>query len=811
MKANSQTLKTLLCAATAACAWIVVAEPLPPSMRVYPTPQQVSLTGGDFASPAEIALSPAQGFDADAQAALAKHFKLSEKAPFTLTWKVAKELPKEGYTLTLRETGADLAAADASGFFYGAQTLRQLLAADRYTGVSIKDWPDVPFRGTVEGFYGLPWSFEARKRQFEFYGETKMNTYVYGPKDDPFHGFSNRWRDPYPEAEAKQIAELVRVAHANKVNFVWAVHPGRDIHWKDDSDMKACVAKFEMMYALGVRSFAVFFDDIGGEGARAEKQVELLNYVNRNFVRVKGDVTPLLLCPTQYNKAWSGGPYLETLGKGLDKDIMVMWTGDSVCTNITKGTTEWFAAKVGRKPYIWWNWPVSDYCKSHLLLGKCYGNDPTNGPRYAGFVSNPMDKPEASKIGLFGVAAYAWNPDDYDPDAAWRDGIRRNFPHIAGAVQVFADHNSDQGPNGHGYRREESVAIAPVAERVSKALDNNQLMAKADLDALAAEFARIRQSGEDILAKCANPLFLKEIGDWADLFARFGATGQDVTKALVGDAPAEEGLASLLAYRADQAAISARNAVKPYQGGAGVVVASRVLSPCLDRMGAALYDRLWAQVAGKPAPKAEAKLYEFITNVDALKNLRVERKGQFVQLPRVLEPKTLTPGQWIGIRLPDGVTATWVHFILESADAPKQGRIQVSTDGGKTWADRATVVRGNGREGEMEIRHINAKDGINAARYVNVSDKPVTVTLRQFKVDVPKDAAANVAAAMTDGSLENGYTLAAGQSVRVPLAAPVTEKNVKVLATGPVTVKLDAEAVVLTAGDKPATIHEIVH
>ena len=103
------------------------------------------------------------------------------------------------------------------------------------------------------------------------------------------------------------------------------------------------------------------------------------------------------------------------------------------------------------------------------------------------------------------------------------------------------------------------------------------------------------------------------------------------------------------------------------------------------------------------------------------------------------------------------------------------------------------------------------QDGINAARYVNVSDKPVTVTLRQFKVDVPKDAAANVAAAMTDGSLENGYTLAAGQSVRVPLAAPITEKNVKVLATGPVSVKIEAEAVVLTAGDKPATIHEIVH
>ncbi len=804
-------MKQMLCAVAAAmCAWQVGADTLPASMRVWPTPQEVTLAGGAFDRPAAIALSPTEGFDADALAALGEIAPVKAGAPFTLAWKADASLPKEGYALTLGKDGATLSAADGAGFFYGVQTLRQLLASKTYQGVAIKDWPDVAFRGTVEGFYGLPWSFEARKSQFRFYGQTKMNTYIYGPKDDPFHGFSNRWRDPYPEAEARRIADLVKAAHANKVNFVWAVHPGRDIHWKDDSDMRACVAKFEMMYKLGVRSFAVFFDDIGGEGARAEKQVELLNYVNRNFVRAKGDVTPLLLCPTQYNKAWAGGPYLDILGKGLDPDIQVMWTGDSVCTNITKGTTEWFIGKVGRKPYIWWNWPVSDYCKAHLLLGRCYGNDPTNGPRYAGFVSNPMDKPEASKIPLFGVAAYAWNPDDFDSDQAWRDGIRRTFPYVAGAMQVFAEHNSDQGPNGHGYRREESVAIAPTAERVTKALAAGQAPAAADLDALAAEFAKIEQSGADLLDKCANNLFMGEVSDWITLFRSFGDTGATLTAALAGKGTPDAALNRLLAYRAEQALLSKRNGQKPYQQGAGIEVASRVLTPCANRMGEALYDRLWRETTGKPAPKAQAKLYDFITNVESLKHFTVSRKGTFVQLPRVMEPKTLQPNDWIGIRLPEGVSATWVHFILESADAPKQGRVQVSTDGGKTWSERATVVGGNGKVGEMEIRHINAKDGINAARYINLSKEPVTVTLRQFKVDVPKDATANVFASMTDGDLASGYTLAAGQSVRVPFAG-ATEANTKILAAGPVTAAFDAEGLTLTAGDAPAVVHEIVH
>lgn len=35
-----------------------------------------------------------------------------------------------------------------------------------------------------------------------------MNTYIYGPKDDPYHSSPN-WRKPYPEKEAAQIKDLV--------------------------------------------------------------------------------------------------------------------------------------------------------------------------------------------------------------------------------------------------------------------------------------------------------------------------------------------------------------------------------------------------------------------------------------------------------------------------------------------------------------------------------------------------------------------------------------------------------------------------
>src|SRR5690606_20774291 len=98
------------------------------------------------------------------------------------------------------------------------------------------------------------------------------------------------------------------------------------------------------------------------------------------------------------------------------------------------------------------------------LMGPAYGNAPDIGELYGGFVSNPMERSEASKVALFGVADYTWNPSAYDADKAWKAGIRAVFPGAPEAFEVFCVHNSDLGPNGHGYRREESVAFRPVAE-----------------------------------------------------------------------------------------------------------------------------------------------------------------------------------------------------------------------------------------------------------------------------------------------------------------------------------------------------------
>ena len=435
--------------------------------------------------------------------------------------KYKKFIPKqaEGYYLKVSQEGVVVAGSDERGLFYGIQSLIREMENGTYEEVAVADWPDVPFRGTVEGFYGTPWSHAARLSQLDFYGKNKMNVYIYGPKDDPWH--RDKWRIPYPEAEANRIAELVEVAKKNYVNFYWAIHPGVDIKWNNE-DRDALVAKLEKMYDLGVRAFAVFFDDIWGEGTKADKQAELLNYVDDNFIQKKKDVAPLIMCPTEYNRGWANEEkgYLRTLGSTLNKGIEVMWTGNSVVACIDKATMEWINERIQRKGYIWLNFPVNDFVRDHMLMGPLYGNGKDIAPLVSGFVSNPMEYAETSKISLYGIADYCWNMDAYEFEQNWQKSLRSILPGNYKALETFALYNKDLGPNGHGFRREEGEELKPTADAAIKG-------DKAAVAALAQKCQELNLACDLLLTDESNPQLIHELRPWllqGKLLAEYGNT-----------------------------------------------------------------------------------------------------------------------------------------------------------------------------------------------------------------------------------------------------------------------------------------------
>lgn len=638
----------------------------------------------------------------------------------------------EAYYLSVTDKEIVLAGSDERGTYYALQTFAQLLKDGKLPEVEIKDYPSVRYRGVVEGFYGTPWSHQARLSQLKFYGKNKMNTYIYGPKDDPYHSAPN-WRLPYPEKEAAQLQELVTVANNNEVDFVWAIHPGQDIKWnQQDRDM--LLAKFEKMYQLGVRSFAVFFDDISGEGTNPQKQAELLNYIDENFVQVKQDVTPLIMCPTEYNKSWSNpkGNYLTTLGEKLNPSIQIMWTGDRVVSDITRDGISWINERIKRPAYIWWNFPVSDYVRDHLLLGPVYGNDTTISGQMSGFVTNPMEHAEASKIAIYSVASYAWNPTKYDTWQTWKDAIRTILPDAAEELECFAIHNSDLGVNGHRYRREESQDIQPAAERFLKSYIENGKYEMADFEALQNTFERMAESADILLINTENKPLIQEITPWLYQFRLLAETGKEVLK-MVKSRDDFSHFYFLRKYNHVKALqqqmfdIDQTYNQNPYQP--GVKTATRVIKPLIGRTFAITVERYNQKNGTSLDAITDYMPHRLISDVDQIKNLPLQIKVNRVLISPSNEVVKWGAGKMVEIELDNTYPAESIQIDFGKKEPSAWGRFEISVDG-KEWKAIGLVQKGSKFTAGLE------KTPVKFVRFTNTGNEGQEVYLRQFVLTI---------------------------------------------------------------------------
>ncbi|MEU8827491.1 beta-N-acetylglucosaminidase domain-containing protein [Streptomyces sp. NPDC048636] len=374
----------------------------------------------------------------------------------------------EGYALRVdRHRRAPSVVAlgghDTAGQFYAVQTLRQLFRATgghRWAvyGVRVSDHPSMALRGTIEGFYGQPWTHQERLDQMDFYGDVKANTYIYAPKDDPYH--RGKWRDPYPADKLAELGELVRRATANHVRFTFAVSPGESICYSDPADRRALKAKLQALYDQGTRAFSIPLDDISytkwncdgdrtaygdpGRAAAATAQVDLLNDIQKDFIATHEGARPLQMVPTEYGDL-TDTAYKQKLRGSLDPAVEVMWTGtDVVPPSITNAQADAASELFGRKVFVWDNYPVNDYgnTSGRLLLAPYDKREAGLSEHLSGLVANPMNQPYASEVAVFGAADFAWN------DRGYRAGTngRRAMSYLAGgdrratdALLVFGD------------------------------------------------------------------------------------------------------------------------------------------------------------------------------------------------------------------------------------------------------------------------------------------------------------------------------------------------------------------------------------
>ncbi|MBR4937825.1 MAG: beta-N-acetylglucosaminidase domain-containing protein, partial [Kiritimatiellae bacterium] len=474
-------------------AFLPAAEPATKDVRVYPVPKRLELMEG---------VSTVKIGDA--------------------TFIKADGFGEEGYRLVVGKRFIVVEASTETGFFYAKETLGQLASDGAVPCCLVEDSPDVPLRGVVEGFYGRPWGTDGRFDLIGFMGRQKMNCFIYGPKDDPFHLW--KWKEPYPAEYVADFHRLLGEARRNHVKFYWAVHLGEA--FKDpqpaarEAEYAALWRKLEAMYEIGFRCFAVFFDDYGK--ATASLHAEISNRIKRDFLDRKGDCAPLIVCPNDY--VGGDNPYSREIGEKTAKGIHIMWTVVGVCSDITADAAAERAKALKRAPFVWWNWPVNDFVRSKLIMGRAYGID--DYP-YAGFVSNPMENLEASKVALFGVADLAWNRKAFDSERNWCDGVKRLYPFAPEAMLRFCSHNTDPHKNPEvtsGFYRDESKRFAAAWKAEGKAALVRECEANA---AAAEELAKV-------LPQKAPELW-REIRWWV---AYFGAQAREGLAAAKGDAAA---------------------------------------------------------------------------------------------------------------------------------------------------------------------------------------------------------------------------------------------------------------------------------
>ena len=499
---------------------------------IYPIPQDITW-GNDvaFANSASYTITGEADADVDAINLFKKKFGTTDGAVELIIGErgdaavAAYEslIPNkaEGYYLEVTANKVVIAGNDGSGTYYGVQTFTQMAAQPNVMCATITDYPSVPQRGLVEGYYGNPYSEADRMGLLQMFGEMKMNVYIYGPKDDAYH--KSKWREEYPAELGQKITEYVNVAKANKIEFMWAIHPGEDIQW-NDTDRANIVNKLKAMCALGVRSFAVFWDDLwGDDGTHGDEQAELMNYIAAELRKVYPDVKPLTICPTQYNRGWANSVYLPALGTMMDSDINIMWTGNTVVDMINYSDMTWINNQIKRKAYIWLNYPVSDYCINHLLMGPTYGNDLNIADMLSGFVSNPMEYAEASKVSLFSIADYTWNMPAYDSNASWEAAMKYLMPENYEAFRFFCENNVDLGANTHGLRRmDESPEFVKAKEVYNSNITTDREAAYA---AISEQFYKLVSTAETLLTTDEAKALTSEIKPWIESMKYLGQKG----------------------------------------------------------------------------------------------------------------------------------------------------------------------------------------------------------------------------------------------------------------------------------------------
>ena len=289
-----------------------------------------------------------------------------------------------------------------------------------------KNKNDAPPIGIIEGFFGRSWSWETRKKYAQFLALNEYGFYIYAPKSDK--NLRMNWQQDWPAETKEKLTDLREIYRTANVDFGIGLSP-HEIYLDSARDQRAQLQqRIEQINLLQPDTLCILFDDMRGDiPGLAQIQTDIAHQA-----AAISNAKKIIFCPTYYSfdpvleKVFGTMPenYWQIFAHKLDKNIDIFWTGEKVCS--TRYPVEHLAQVtelIGRKPFLWDNYPVNDGAvKSNLLQLRAFDQSHSQlTDKVAGHAVNPMNQPWLSQIPLASLPLAYREQEHYSANSAFTD------------------------------------------------------------------------------------------------------------------------------------------------------------------------------------------------------------------------------------------------------------------------------------------------------------------------------------------------------------------------------------------------------
>ncbi len=290
------------------------------------------------------------------------------------------------------------------------------------------------FSGYIEGFYGRMLSWDERRLVCDCMDQLSLNTYVYAPKEDPYHRAA--WRAPYPSSWIREFRAFNMHATRKNIRVIPCIAPGLSFDYTSRSDYSTLLKKLSAFADCGCRTLALLMDDIPqtlphksrGRFSSLGQAHGLLVTLLLADIRKRYPFVQIWFCPTVYTDQFApegirNSVYLKDLSASIPRDLQVLWTGQSVIAKtLDKKALSVISHLFGGNIVVWDNLYANDYCPFRLFAGAYAGRSRTMFDVVNGVLLNPTGMPYTDSL-LLGVLA-AFNKS-FSPEKAWRIAARK--------------------------------------------------------------------------------------------------------------------------------------------------------------------------------------------------------------------------------------------------------------------------------------------------------------------------------------------------------------------------------------------------